>query len=64
MKTTTHPSGTYSVVETAALLGFKRSTLYDNIKSGRADDLRPIRVGNTTRFPKAHIDRLLAGDAA
>ena len=55
---------TYTVTEVADLLGVARSTLYEQVARGRADDLRPIRVGRTTRFPRAHIDRLLEGDAA
>lgn len=55
-------SATYSVPETAALLGFATSTLYQQVREGRADHLKPIRLGTKTRFPKSHIDRLAGID--
>lgn len=55
---------TYTVPEVAELLGIKLSTLYQQVREGRAGHLRPIRVGTVTRFPRTHIDRLLEGEAA
>lgn len=54
---------TYSAAETAAILGIGKSTLHDHVRAGTADHLHPIRVGTTTRFPKATIDALTAGAA-
>lgn len=59
----TRKSKTYSVVETAELIGVSKTALYECIKKGEVDHLRPIRVGGSTRFPKAHIDCLLEGAA-
>lgn len=56
-------SRTYSAAETAAILGIGKSTLHDHVRAGTADHLHPIRVGTTTRFPKATIDALAAGAA-
>ena len=49
----------YTVREVAALLNIPESTLYRRIQDGRAKQLKPISLGSTTRFPKAHIDNLL-----
>lgn len=54
---------TYSVRETAALLGIGKTTLYEHTKNGTVPHLNPIRVGTTTRFPKDTIDALLGGAA-
>ncbi|MDK8637506.1 helix-turn-helix domain-containing protein [Corynebacterium imitans] len=55
---------TYSVAETAAILGVGKSTLTDHVRNGTAVELSPVRVGRTVRFPMAVIDRLASGDAA
>lgn len=55
---------TYSVAEVAALLGYPKSTLHQHIREGKANELRPIRTGNVTKFSKAYIDRLLEEGAA
>lgn len=54
---------TYSVRETAALLGIGKTTLYEHTKNGTVPHLNPIRVGTATRFPKETIDGLLGGAA-
>ena len=55
---------TYTVREVARLLGIAPSTLYDRAKKNQDKQLRPIRVGTTTRYPRAVIDRLVSGGAA
>lgn len=52
----------YTVSETAGILDIPESTLYQRAREGRCKELHPVRVGTSTRFPKAHIDRL-AGTA-
>lgn len=54
---------TYTARETAALLGIGHTTLCRHVREGTADHLRPIRVGQTIRFPRAHIDRLVESAA-
>lgn len=54
---------TYSVAETAAILGIGKSTLHDHVRAGTADHLHPVRVGSTLRFPKNIIDNLADGAA-
>ena len=54
---------TYSVAETAAILGIGKSTLHDHIRAGKVNYLHPIRVGTVTRFPKATINALAEGAA-
>lgn len=56
-------SRTYSLAETAAILGFGRSTLQDHVRNGSAGHLHPVKLGRTTRFPKATIDALAEGAA-
>lgn len=55
---------TYTVPETSAILGVPQSTLYEQVREGRAGHLHPIRVGRTTRFPKNIIDSLAAPEVA
>lgn len=55
---------TYTARETADLLGIGHTTLCRHVKTGGADHLKPIVVGTTIRFPRAHIDSLLEGEAA
>lgn len=54
---------TYSLAETAAILGFGRSTLQDHVRKGSAGHLHPVKLGRSTRFPKATIDALAEGAA-
>lgn len=54
---------TYSLAETADILGFGRSTLQDHVRNGSADHLHPISLGTRTRFPKSVIDALAEGVA-
>lgn len=56
----TDPS-TYSAAETAAILGFGKSTLLEHVAKGTADHLKPIRLGRAIRFPKTTIDQLAKG---
>ena len=55
---------TYTARETADLLGIGHTTLCRHVRTGGADRLKPIVVGNTIRFPRTHIDALLEGEAA
>lgn len=55
---------TYTVPETSAILGIAQSTLYEQVREGRAGHLHPIRLGRTTRFPKNVIDSLAAPEVA
>lgn len=55
----TTASAAYTVQETASLLSIPISTLYRRLQQGQAKELKPIRLGSTTRFPKTHIDNLL-----
>lgn len=52
---------TYSVQEVSELLNISKSTLYRNVANGQAAALRPIRVGQVVRFPRAWIDQLCDG---
>ncbi|NNO09644.1 helix-turn-helix domain-containing protein [Corynebacterium sp. zg910] len=54
---------TYSLAETADILGFGRTTLQDHVRNGSANHLHPISLGTRTRFPKAVIDALAEGAA-
>lgn len=54
---------TYSAAETATILGIGKSTLTDHVRNGTAEELRPIRVGKTIRFPMSVIDSLAGGAA-
>lgn len=49
----------YTIPEVAALSGIAESTLYQQSREGRLDpQLRAIRTGTKTVFPRAVIDRL------
>jgi len=54
---------TYSAAETAAILGFGKTTLLEHVRTGRADHLHPVRLGRAIRFPKATIDAIAEGVA-
>lgn len=63
MKHTKLPARTYSVEEAAALIGVSRSLLYRQAAQGDLPaGMGAIRIGTTTRFPKAAIDRLVGTD--
>jgi len=49
---------TYSVDDTARILGVGRNSAYSACKSG---DVRTIRIGGRILVPKAEVDRLLLG---
>ena len=49
---------TYSVPETAQLIGVSKSALYDWVKTGKAEHLHPITIGTRTVFPRTVIDAL------
>ena len=51
-------SRTYSVPETAQLIGVSKSALYEWVKTGKAKQLHPITIGNRTVFPRTIIDQL------
>ena len=51
---------TYTVREVSEILGISPSTIYDQVRAGRATALQPIVCG----FPKRHIDRLVGKDNA
>ena len=56
-------SRTYTLREVADILGVPYSTLAQQVREGKADHLRPIRVGTRTVFPRIHIDHLTEGAA-
>jgi len=51
---------TYTVPETANLLGIGRNQAYEAV---RTKQLPSIRIGNRLLVPRAALDRLLAGEA-
>lgn len=58
---------TYTARETADILGIGHTTLCRHVKTGAADHLKPIVVGQTIHFPIAHIDDIApptGGEAA
>jgi excisionase family DNA binding protein len=55
---------TYTVDETAKLLGIGRNQCYAAAGSGAIAGVKVIRVGNRMLIPKAALDRVLAGEAA
>lgn len=58
-------SKTFTVKETAALLGVGKSTLYDAVAAGTVDPaLRMIRIGNVTRFSRKSVYDFLGEDEA
>ncbi|MDO5373516.1 MAG: helix-turn-helix domain-containing protein [Corynebacterium glutamicum] len=46
---------TYTVKEAARVLGVKESTLYEQLRNGRAEDLKPFRLGGW-RLPRRTVD--------
>lgn len=53
---------TYSVTESAALLGVSDDNLYDRLKEdGTVAGIRAIKLGTSWRIPKAPLDALVAG---
>lgn len=50
---------TYSVAETAEILGVSARSIYRHVKSGTAAHLRPITVGDRIVFPRRVIDSLV-----
>ena len=52
------PTRTYSVPETAQLIGVSKSALYEWVKTGKAKQLHPITIGKRTVFPRTIIDQL------
>ncbi|WP_260322663.1 helix-turn-helix domain-containing protein [Corynebacterium glucuronolyticum] len=56
---------TYSLTETAEILGMSKATISRFVQRGKADQLKPIKLGTAIRFPRAVIDKLAPqGDAA
>lgn len=49
---------TYSVAETAEILGVSARSLYRHVKNGTAAHLSPITVGKRIAFPRRVIDAL------
>nr|DAP66111.1 MAG TPA: helix-turn-helix domain protein [Caudoviricetes sp.] len=54
----------YTVAEVSEISGIPKQTLYGQVREGRCPELRPVRCGTRTVFPKAHIDRLFGVEAA
>ena len=52
------PTRTYSVPETAQLIGISKSALYEWVKTGKVEHLHPITIGKRTVFPRTIIDQL------
>lgn len=48
----------YTVAEVSAITGISKSTLYEQAREGRCPELKPIRSGNRTVFPRHHINQL------
>lgn len=48
----------YTVAEVSAITGISKSTLYEQAREGRCPELKPIRAGNRTVFPRHHINGL------
>lgn len=48
----------YTVAEVSAITGISRSALYNQVRQGRCQQLRPILSGNSIRFPRHHINQL------
>lgn len=53
----------YTVAEVSEISGIPKQTLYGQIREGRCPELRPVRCGTRTVFPKAHIDKLFGIDS-
>ncbi|MGV0403576.1 helix-turn-helix domain-containing protein [Corynebacterium marquesiae] len=50
---------TYSVAETAEILGVSARSLYRHVANGTVEHLRPITVGDRVVFPRRVIDSLV-----
>lgn len=50
---------TYSVKETAEILGISSRSLYRHVEKGTAAHLSPITVGKRIAFPRRVIDSLV-----
>ena len=50
---------TYSVAETAEILGVSARSLYRHVANGTVKHLRPITVGDRVVFPRRVIDSLV-----
>ncbi|MFW9228608.1 helix-turn-helix domain-containing protein [Corynebacterium striatum] len=50
---------TYSVAETAEILGVSARSLYRHVANGTASHLHPITVGDRVVFPRRVIDSLV-----
>lgn len=61
MSSASNESKTYTVSESALILGIPESTLYRQLRDGKAEHLRPIRVG-VWRLPRRIIDALANGE--
>lgn len=51
-------SRAYTVSEVSDISGIPKTTLYQQAREGRCPELRPIRCGSRTVFPRSHIDKL------
>ncbi|WP_426716494.1 helix-turn-helix domain-containing protein [Corynebacterium auriscanis] len=47
----------YTVAEISEIFALPKSTVYDLVKTGRVDYLRPTRLGGAIRFHKPTVDR-------
>lgn len=56
-------SKTYTVREAAEVLGMKESTLYEQLRKGKAEGLKPFRLGGW-RIPRRTVDAKANGLAA
>lgn len=57
-KRSTLPTATYSLAETAGLLGCSYTTLNELVRTGTAP-VAPVKVGRQYRFSRAAVHRLL-----
>ena len=48
----------YTLADVSAITGIPKSTLYEQAREGRCPELKPIRAGNRTIFPRHHINQL------
>jgi excisionase family DNA binding protein len=53
------PLELYTLAEVARIAKRARSTLYRDIEAGR---LRTVKLGRSTRVPRAELERYVAGD--
>lgn len=54
----------YTVSEVAELTGWAESTIYQQLRTGKLEHLRPARMGNRWRIPKRLVDQMVDGVAA